>query len=128
VIQEAEALQDVVNFMLSIQVTEDAVEKGESKEKREESGGKGKKIPKFNWAEDVDMSIGLVNIVHNTPTAVANSNTSGDVFPIACSATAPTTLTAVTSVDNPKAVVNPVNTTANTPIDAIPIPRDFSAL
>ena len=74
------------------------------------------------------MSIGLVDIVRNTPTAVANGNTSGNAFPIACSATAPTTPTAVTSVDNPKAVINPVNTTANTPIDAIPIPRDFSAL
>ena len=62
VIQEAEALQDVANFMLSIQVAEDAVEKGESKEKREKSGGKVKKLPKFNWVEDIDMSIGLVNI------------------------------------------------------------------
>jgi len=82
VIREAEAFQDAANFGLSVQVAEDAVEKGESEEKREESGGKVKKIPKFNWAEDVDVSIGLIDIVCNTPTAVANGNTSGNAFPL----------------------------------------------
>jgi hypothetical protein len=108
---------------------EDAMRRGESEEKgEEESGRKAKKIPGFNWAEDVDTSIRLIDIGHNKLTPLTNINMYNEVFPIIHSTTVPTTLTVVTSIGNPKAVVNLVNTTANTPTNTIPIPCNFSTL
>ena len=60
----------------------------------------------FNWVEDIDTSIGPIDVVHNRPTPLTNVNMSGDMFPIACSATTPTMPTAVTFIDNLKAFVN----------------------
>ena len=42
----------------------------------------------FDWAEDIDTSIGPIDVVHNRPTPFANVNMSSDTFPIARSATA----------------------------------------
>jgi hypothetical protein len=136
VIREAEASEGEKIPLLSVQAAEgvagnddksrdeDAMRREESEEKgEEESGRKEKKIPGFNWAEDIETSIRPIDIGHNKLIPLTNINMSS-----AHSTTSPTTLTAVTSIGNPKAVVNPVNTTANTPTNTIPIPYNFSAL
>jgi len=111
-IQEAEA-SEVENHKKS--GDEDAVRREESEEKGEEkSGRKAKKILGFNWAEDVNASIGLINIAHNKLTPVANVNTSDDASPIAHVETTPIASVENTSID--------LNTTA------IPIPCDLSGL
>jgi len=111
-IREAEA-SEVENHKKS--GDEDAVRREESEEKGEEkSGRKAKKILGFNWAEDVDASIGLIDIAHNKLTPLANVDTSDDASPIAHVKTTP-----IASVENTS--IDP-NTTA------IPIPRDLSGL
>jgi hypothetical protein len=72
------------------------------------------------------VSIGLIDILHDEPTPLRNVNTFSDAFPIACSATAPTTVIPVNPMD-----MNPVtlaNTMANTCAATICVPHDLSAL
>jgi hypothetical protein len=147
VIREAEALQDVEIPVLSTQAPERGAGDDETREEEKTRKDKilekscqeewmtddnltSRIVPLFNWVEDINTLIGLNDIAHNKLTPLTNINKSGDVFPITCSATTPTTVTPVNPI-NAKDDVNPVtlaNTTVNTHTAAIQVPCDLSVL